>query len=172
MLAQHGCSVAHCPSSNLKLASGIAPITQLSASGVNIGLGTDGAASNNSLSMLAEMKSAALLAKSQAGSPLAGRDHVMLAAATREAALAFGIDGGAIEVGRVADALLVDLDHHTMVGDYSLTANLVYSAEPDVIDTVICDGQVLMQHRRVAGEQEIVAAARETCARLARDRHR
>ena len=171
-IADRGAVIAHMPVSNLKLCSGFFEHERALEAGCQVVLGTDGAASNNSLSMLAEMKSAALLAKSQAGSPLAGRDHVMLAAATREAALAFGIDGGAIEVGRVADALLVDLDHHTMVGDYSLTANLVYSAEPDVIDTVICDGQVLMQHRRVAGEQEIVAAARETCARLARDRHR
>ena len=78
LLAQHGCSVAHCPSSNLKLASGIAPITALSARGINIGLGTDGAASNNRLDLFQEMRLAALLAKEESGRADAINAHRVL----------------------------------------------------------------------------------------------
>jgi 5-methylthioadenosine/S-adenosylhomocysteine deaminase len=170
IIADRGAVIAHMPVSNLKLCSGFFEHHQALAAGCRVILGTDGAASNNSLSMLAEMKSAALLAKSQAGSPLAGRDHAMLSAATTEAAQVFGIDAGAIEPGRLADAMLVDLDHYTMVGDYSLTANLVYSADPGVIDTVICDGRVLMTGRVVPQEREIIADARQACARLKEQR--
>ncbi len=171
IIARRGAVIAHMAVSNLKLCSGFFEHARALDAGCRVILGTDGAASNNSLSMLGEMKTAALLAKSQAGSPLAGRDHAMLAAATYESAAAFGIDAGVIEPGKLADALLVDLDHHAMVGDYSLDANLVYAADPSVIDTVICDGQVLMQGRVVPGEREIVAQARAACSRLARIRH-
>ena len=76
------------------------------------------------------------------------------------------IDAGIIETGKLADALLVDLDQPCMIGDYSLTANLVYSADPSVIDTVICDGEILMRGRHIPGEAEIVAAAREVCRKF------
>lgn len=170
IIAQRGAVIAHMAVSNLKLCSGFFEHARALDAGCRVILGTDGAASNNGLSMLGEMKTAALLAKSQAGTPLAGRDHAMLAAATHESAAAFGIDAGVIEPGRLADALLVDLDHCAMVGDYSLDANLVYAADSSVIDTVICDGRVLMTGRQVPGERQIVAAARAACARLAQHR--
>ena len=76
---------------------------------------------------------------------------------------------GTIAEGKLADALLIDLDRPCMVGDYSLVSNLVYSADPSVIDTVICDGEILMRGGVIPGEAEIVAAARETCDKFRRD---
>lgn len=166
IIADRGAVIAHMPVSNLKLCSGFFAHDKAVQAGCRIVLGTDGAASNNSLSMLAEMKSAALLAKSQAGSPLAGRDSAMLDAATSLAAEAFGIDGGRIAPGAQADAILVKLNHPLMVSDHSIIANLVYAADSSVVDTVICDGRVLMRHGDIPGEDEIIAEAREAVARV------
>ena len=116
--------------------------------------------------MLEEMKFAALSAKNESGEPTAGRDGDILHAATRAGAEAFGIDAGLIEEGKLADALLVDLAHPLKTPDYHLAANLVYSADSSVIDTVICDGRILMENRRIDGEEEILADARRTCVRL------
>ena len=111
LLAAHGCHVAHCPSSNLKLASGIAPITRLIKAGVNIGLGTDGAASNNRLDLFAEMRLAALLAKGASGDAAALPAAAALKAATLDAARALNLDSriGSITPGKCADLVAVDL---------------------------------------------------------------
>ena len=170
VIMERGATIAHNPISNLKLCSGFFDHPRASAAGCRVALGTDGSASNNNLSMFDEMKAAALLAKSQAGSPLAGRDQVILQTATGGAAAAFDIDAGRIEVGRLADAVLVDLRHPAMVADYSLTTNLVYSADASVVDTVICDGRILMENRHVPHQEEIISEALEVSARLARDR--
>ncbi|MCB0914914.1 MAG: amidohydrolase [Actinobacteria bacterium] len=170
LIAERQAVIAHMAVSNLKLCSGFFHHQQAHRAGCRIVLGTDGAASNNSLSMFGEMKTAALLAKAQAGSPLAGKDHAIYRAATRDSALAFGIDAGVIEEGRVADFLLVDLDNPTMVSDHSLTANLVYSADPSVVNTVVCDGRVLMRDRVVADEAEIIERGREASRRVAQRR--
>ncbi len=172
LIADRRAVVAHMAVSNLKLCSGFFHHAQAEQAGCRIVLGTDGAASNNSLSMFSEMKTAALLAKSQAGSPLAGRDHTILRAATHDAAQAFGIDAGVIEVGRLADFMLVDLDHPVMVGDHSLTANLVYSADPSVVTTVVSDGRILMLDGQVPGQQEIIEEAREVSRRIASQRQK
>ena len=71
-----------------------------------------------------------------------------------------------IEEGKLADAMLVDLNHPLLVPDYHLTANLVYAADTSVIDTVICDGRILMEHRKIDGEEEIIADARRVCAKI------
>lgn len=171
IISDRGAVIAHMAVSNLKLCSGFFAHDKAVQAGCRIVLGTDGAASNNSLSMLAEMKSAALLAKSQAGSPLAGRDSAMLDAATSLGAAAFGIDAGHIGIGAQADAILLKLNHPLMVSDHSLTANLVYAADSSVIDTVICDGRVLMRHDAIPGEDDIVAEARDAVARVRSRRH-
>ena len=159
--------ISHCPCSNFKLASGQFRYHKaVELGGCRFTLGTDGCASNNNLSMLEEMKFAALSAKNESGEPTAGRDGDILHAATRAGAEAFGIDAGLIEEGKLADALLVDLAHPLMTPDYHLAANLVYSADSSVIDTVICDGRILMENRRIDGEEEILADARRTCVRL------
>ena len=117
--------------------------------------------------MLEEMKFSAMLAKMVTGSPEAGRDTVIYDLATRCGAEAFGIDAGVIAEGKLADAVLVDLDNPLMVGDYNLIANMVYSADSSVIDTVICAGRVLMRDRHVPGEEEILERARKVCRKLA-----
>lgn len=117
--------------------------------------------------MFSEMKAAALGAKTESMLPTAGRDEEIFRAATRNGAEAFGLDAGVIAPGKLADALLIDLAAPFLVGDYHLTSNLVYAADSSCVDTVICDGRILMEHRRVPGEREIVEEARRCCRRLA-----
>src|SRR5207302_8915027 len=105
LLSRHGCSVVHCPSSNLKLASGFAPVAALLKAGINVALGTDGAASNNRLDLFQEMRSAALLAKAVSRDAEAMPAHAALRAATLAGAQALGIAAttGSIEPGKAAD---------------------------------------------------------------------
>lgn len=167
IIRERGAYISHCPCSNFKLASGQFRYRKAVEMGnCRFTIGTDGCASNNNLSMLEEMKFAALSAKNESGSPTAGRDGDIFRAATRTGAEAFGIDAGVIEEGRLADALLIDLDNPLLVPGYSLTANLVYSADSSCIDTVICDGRILMENRNVPGEAEILADARRLCAKI------
>ncbi len=130
LLAEHGCSIAHCPSSNLKLASGIAPITEYAKHGVNIGLGTDGAASNNRLDMFAEMRLAALLAKVQSGDATAVSAHQVLAMATINGAKALGLDDkiGSIEIGKLADLTAIKLSNIEMQPCFDVVSHLAYVA--------------------------------------------
>ena len=168
IIAERGAVAAHMPVSNMKLCSGMFDFEAARRAGCRVSIGTDGASSNNNLSMLDEMKFAALTAKARTGDPTAGRASDILHAATVEGARAFGIDAGVIARGKLADALLIDLSQPCMVGDYSLVSNLVYSADPSVVDTVICDGEILMRGRTIPGEAEIVAAAREVCDKFRR----
>ena len=130
LLAAHGCSIAHCPSSNLKLASGIAPIAEYVKNGINVGLGTDGAASNNRLDMFAEMRLAALLAKGQSGDATAISANQALAMATINGAKALGLSDkiGSIEVGKLADLIAVRLTDITMQPCFDVVSHLVYVA--------------------------------------------
>ena len=167
IIQERGCYISHCPCSNLKLVSGQFRYRDaVEAGGCRITVGTDGCASNNNLSMLEEMKFAALSAKMECGDPTAGRDCDIFRAATRTGAEAFGIDAGIIETGRLADLLLVDLDDPRLVPDYSLTADLVYAADSACIDTVICDGRILMEHRKIPHEEEILERARDISMKL------
>ena len=161
--------IAHMPCSNMKLCSGAFRFRDArDLAGCRVTIGTDGASSNNNLSMLDEMKFAALLAKHESGVPTAARDADVFNLATRCGAEAYGIDAGVIAAGKLADAVLVKLDHPQMIGDYNLVANLVYSADSSVIDTVICDGRVLMESGRVENETEILEQARACCRKLGR----
>lgn len=146
ILAARGVTVSHCPCSNMKLASGIFPYKLLHDAGCRITLGTDGDSSNNNLDMREEMKFAALLAKVSSGNPETLPAGEALAMATRNGAEAFGIDAGVIEEGRLADALLVDLRDERMQPLHNLASNWVYAAGSDCIDTVICNGRILMRH--------------------------
>jgi len=130
MLARAGASVAHCPSSNLKLASGIAPVAALLAAGVPVGIGTDGAASNNSLDMFREMRLAALLAKGASGNAQAMPAAQALSAATIHPAAALGLDEriGSIEVGKAADLCAVALNRPGLMPCYDPVSHLVYAA--------------------------------------------
>lgn len=143
MLAEYGCHIAHCPTSNLKLASGIAPVAQLLAQGVNVGLGTDGAASNNRLDMFAEMRLSALLAKGTSGDATVLPAHQALEMATINAAKAMGMDDkiGSIEVGKLADLTAVKLSDLNTSPCYDPISHLVYAC-----------GREHVTHTWVAGE--------------------
>ena len=144
LLARHGCSVAHCPSSNLKLASGFSPIERLRRAGVNICLGTDGAASNNRLDLLAEMRTAALLAKAVARDAEAMPAHAALRAATLGGARALGLGQriGSIEAGKRADLVAVALRGPELTPCYDPVSHLVYAAGREHVTHVWVDGEL------------------------------
>lgn len=143
LFARHGCSVAHCPSSNLKLASGIAPVTQLLQAGVNVGLGTDGAASNNRLDLFAEMRLAALLAKGSTGDPTAMPAQKALECATLGGARALGLQEriGSIVPGKLADLTAVNLSATALSPCYDPVSHLVYAAGREHVSDVWIGGE-------------------------------
>jgi 5-methylthioadenosine/S-adenosylhomocysteine deaminase len=143
LLAEYGCHIAHCPSSNLKLGSGIAPVSSLLKNGVNVGIGTDGAASNNRLDMFAEMRLAALLAKGASEDPTSLPAHQALEMATINAAKALSLDDkiGSIEIGKKADFAAVKLSDLTSSPCYDPISHLVYTC-----------GREHVSHTWVAGE--------------------
>ncbi|OGS50244.1 MAG: hypothetical protein A3K65_08650 [Euryarchaeota archaeon RBG_16_68_12] len=161
ILARDGVRVSHCPTSNMKLASGAMPYKALREAGVLVSLGTDGAASNNNLDMLEAMKFAALLQKFASGDPTAAPASEVFEMATFGGARALGVDAGLIEEGRLADIVLIDLRRPELNPAHDLKSLLVYSAHGNVVDTVVCDGRVLMKGRKVPGEAEIVRKAAE-----------
>ena len=144
LLAEYGCSIAHCPSANLKLASGIAPITECAKHGINIGLGTDGAASNNRLDLFTEMRLAALLAKGQSGDARAISAHEALRMATINGAKALGMDDkiGSIEVGKLADLTAVKLSDINMQPCFDVASHLVYVAGREQVSHVWVNGDL------------------------------
>ena len=145
ILASRGVTIAHCPCSNMKLASGIFPYKMLHEAGCRITLGTDGDSSNNNLDMREEMKFAALLAKVSSGDPEVLPAAEALEMATRSGAEAFGLDAGVIREGALADALLVRLDDPRMQPCHNLISNWVYAAGSSCIDSVICNGNIVMK---------------------------
>lgn len=165
-LAQRGAAIAHCPSSNMKLASGTFAEGAARRAGVRFGLGTDGASSNNRYDMFAEMRTAALLAKSATLDPVACSAAEIYRTATVDGFRIFRLDAGEIAVGKVADCILVDLDHTGLVPGHDLISDLVYAATPECVDTTICAGKVLMRHRQIPGEDEVRRAFREVAAKL------
>ncbi len=161
LLAGRGVGALHCPASNMKLASGKFRFTEAQNAGMKIAIGTDGAASNNNLDMSEEIKLAALLEKHFTGDPTALPAETAWHAGTRAAAELFGLNSGIIEEGAAADCMLVDLNNDRLVPGHNLIADMVYSADSACIDTVLCDGNILMQNRHVEGEEEIIAKGRE-----------
>jgi 5-methylthioadenosine/S-adenosylhomocysteine deaminase len=157
LLAEHGCSVAHCPSSNLKLASGIAPVADLLSQSVNIGLGTDGAASNNRLDLFQEMRLAALLAKGQTGRADAITAHQALRMATLGGAQALGIDAtvGSIAPGKAADLCAVSLDDIGLSPCYDPASHLVYAAGREHVSDVWVAGQIRVENAQLIENNEI-----------------
>ena len=151
LLAAEGCHVAHCPSSNLKLASGIAAPARLLDAGVNVGLGTDGAASNNRLDILAEMRLAALLAKGTSDDPTALPAHTVLEMATVRAARALGLEDriGTLAPGKRADMAAVDLAALELLPCYDPLSHLVYAAGREHVSHVWVDGELLVENGRL-----------------------
>ncbi len=162
LLSEHGCHVAHCPSSNLKLASGIADVARLVEGGVNTGLGTDGAASNNRLDVFAEMRLAALLGKGASGRATALPAHTVLAMATINAARALGIDGrvGSLTAGKCADMAAVNLDAPELSPCYDPLSHLVYAAGREHVSHVWVNGELLVEEGRLTRLDPSEIAAR------------
>jgi len=149
LLARHGCSVVHCPSSNLKLASGLAPVPALLAAGVNVALGTDGAASNNRLDLFQEMRTAALLAKAVARDAAAMPAHAALRAATLGGAAALGLEAriGSIVPGKAADLAAVCFDRLELQPAYDVVSHLVYACGREDISDVWVAGERVVRDR-------------------------
>jgi 5-methylthioadenosine/S-adenosylhomocysteine deaminase len=144
LLAETGCAVAHCPTSNMKLASGMAPVTELVAAGVRVGLGTDGAASNNRLDILQEMRHAALLAKTASGDATSLAAHRVLRMATLDGAAALGLDDslGSLMPGKWADLCTVRLNDWITQPCYDPASHLVYVAGREQVSHVWVAGQL------------------------------
>lgn len=147
-LAGHGCHVAHCPASNLKLASGFAPVARLLSKGVNVGLGTDGAASNNRLDMFSEMRLAAVLAKGVSGDPSVLPAHHALEMATLSGARALGMEQriGTLEMGKLADIVAVNMNSEATQPCYDPISQLVYSAGREQVSHVWVGGVAVVEN--------------------------
>jgi 5-methylthioadenosine/S-adenosylhomocysteine deaminase len=143
LLGRHGCSVAHCPSSNLKLASGFARVDAMLKNNINVALGTDGAASNNRLDLFQEMRTAALLAKAVSGNVEAMPAHAALRAATLGGANALGLGAviGSIEPGKAADLVAVELRGPELAPCYDPVSQLVYAAGREHVSDVWISGE-------------------------------
>lgn len=167
LLAQYNVSVVHNPASNMKLASGYAfRYEEMKNRGIRVGLGTDGCSSSNNLDMFTAMRLASFLGKVWRFDSTAVKADDIFASSTSIGADILGIDAGIIAEGKLADLCLVDLNRPEMVPVHNLTSNLVYSASGAFVDTVICDGRILMQNGYVEGEEEIIRSARLVAERL------
>jgi 5-methylthioadenosine/S-adenosylhomocysteine deaminase len=175
ILAKHGVRVAHNPGSNMKLASGVAPVEKMLAAGVAVGLGTDGAASNNNLDMVEEMRLAGLLHKVTRLDPTAVPAHACLEMATSGGAACLGLADriGSIEIGKRADIVLLDFGapHLSPAGIADLMSHVVYSASGADVSAVVVDGCVLMDDRKLTtlDEREIMAEVECRASRLAEE---
>ena len=151
LCSENNYSVVHNPSSNCKLASGIAPLSKFREAGVNVAIGTDGASSNNNLNMMEEMHLAAMLSCVSTLNPIANTPYDILHMATLGGAKALSIDDrvGTIEVGKDADIILIDINkpHLTPLNDPF--SAVVYSAQASDVDTVFCKGEILMENRKL-----------------------
>ena len=157
LLAGNGCSVAHCPSSNLKLASGFAPIAELAEKGVNIGLGTDGATSNNRLDILQEMRLASLLAKGSSGHANAVDAHQALRMATLGGARALGLDSeiGSILPGKSADLCAIKINDAMLAPCYDQASLLAYTAGREHVSEVWVAGKARVSNGKLLEASEI-----------------
>ncbi|PSP27473.1 S-adenosylhomocysteine deaminase [Halobacteriales archaeon QH_2_65_14] len=163
LLAEHGTAVIHCPASNMKLASGIAPVQAMLDEGVQVGLGTDGAASNNDLDMFDEMRDAAMVGKLAADDASAVPARAVVRMATQGSANALGFDSGRIEAGANADVAVVDLDQPHLTPRHDLVSHLAYAVKGSDVRHTVCDGEVLMADRELLtmDEKAVKRAASE-----------
>ncbi len=170
LLVATNSSVIHCPESNLKLASGFCPIEKLWQAGVNVAIGTDGAASNNDLDLLGETRTAALLAKAVAGSASALDAHRALRMATLNGARALGLDGeiGSLELGKAADIVAFDLRGLAQQPVYDPVSQLIYATSRDCVEHLWVAGKPLLEDRRLTrlDEERIIATTRQWGAKI------
>jgi 5-methylthioadenosine/S-adenosylhomocysteine deaminase len=161
-VAEFGVHVAHCPESNLKLASGFAPVAKLARAGVNVALGTDGAASNNDLDLLGEMRTAALVAKAVADDPSVLGASQALHMATLGGARAIGLDSeiGSLVAGKSADFIALDLSGPATQPVYNVVSQLVYAASREQVTHNYVAGRALLRDRQLLALDEAAVLAR------------
>jgi len=150
LLADRGTAVVHCPASNMKLASGMAPVQAMVDRGVTVGLGTDGAASNNDLDMFDEIRDAAMVGKLAAEDASAVDAETAVGLATRGSADALGFDSGRITPGANADLAVLDLDTPHLTPPHDPVSHLSYAARGSDVRHTVCDGTVLMRDRELS----------------------
>lgn len=170
LLASKGVSASLNTASNMKLAGGgVAPLPEMQQSGLNVSLGTDGGASNNSLSMFEAMKLTALLQKNSRWDATVAKDNSIFEAATLGGARALGIQAGEIKEGKLADLALLDMKAANMAPAHSLVANIVYSAHAGNVTDVIVNGELVIENRRLLSldEEKIAELAHKEAERLA-----
>jgi 5-methylthioadenosine/S-adenosylhomocysteine deaminase len=164
ILKKHGVGVVHNPQSNMKLAAGVAPVPQMMKEGLKVGLGTDGAASNNDLSMWEEMDSAAKLHKVMSNDPkvMSAQEAFELATIRGAEALHLEKEIGSLEVGKRADLVIVEGDSLNQIPSYNVYSDLVYATKATAVQTVIINGRVVMRDRRLLtlNEKAIKASAK------------
>jgi 5-methylthioadenosine/S-adenosylhomocysteine deaminase len=170
ILKQRGVGIVHNPQSNMKLAAGVSPVPQMMKEGLRIGLGTDGAASNNDLSMWEEMDSAAKLHKVFSGDPkvMSAQEAFELATIRGAEALHLDKEIGSLEVGKRGDIVIVEGDALNQIPSYNLYSDLVYATKASDVETVIINGRIVMRDRRLLtlDEAAIKASARDFRARI------
>ena len=170
LFAEHGCKVVHNPESNMKLASGIAPVPEMIRAGVTVGLGTDGCASNNNLDMFQEMDTAAKLHKVAKLDPTAMDARTMVRMATCEGARALGMENvcGSLKAGMKADIIIINLNKPHLTPLYNEYSHIVYAINGADVDTVLIDGRVVMKNRQLLTlhEDAIMAKVEETAMRI------
>ncbi len=157
ILGQNKVNIVHNINSNLKLASGYKfKYQELIDSGANVCIGTDGCASSNNLDMLEAVKTTALVQKAWRKDPSSIPVKTLLNSSTINGYNAFGLKGGKIAKGYLADLLLININNYSFTPNINFLANLIYSAHSDCVDTVICNGQIVMKNRVVKGEEEVL----------------
>lgn len=170
IMAKHNVKVSYNPTANMKIASGTPKIKTLTNLGITVGIGTDGPASNNNLDMFEEMKTAALLQKIRYMDPTVLPAQQVVEMATTDGAKALGLEktAGSLEVGKKADIILIDFTKPHLTPLHDPYANIVYSARGSDVDTVIVDGKILMEERKVKtlDELEVMQKAQRTASDL------
>ena len=170
ILKDAGAGIAHCPESNMKLASGTAPVREMLAEGLRLGIGTDGAASNNDLDMFEETLVTSLLAKHATGDPTAAPAGAVLELATLGGARALGMEDriGSLEVGKRADLVVVGLDSPRLHPLYDPISHLVYAAKGSDVRHVVVEGRIVMRDRRVStlDQTAVLAEAEKLRAKI------
>ncbi|MDD5594121.1 MAG: amidohydrolase [Candidatus Margulisbacteria bacterium] len=172
LLKKHDVKVAHCQESNMKLAVGSAPIVEIQNEGIVVGLGTDGAASNNNLDMFDEMDSAAKFHKATHADPTVMPAKTVVKMATRDGARLLGrSDLGSLAIGQTADVIIVGLNRPHLVPLYNIYSNLVYSAGGGDVDTAIINGKLIMENRKMltVDEGEIIDRANHLAKKIERE---
>ena len=170
LLAKHKVGVSHCMESNLKLASGFAPVATMLAAGVRVTFGTDGAASNNDLNILSEMSTTAKIHKALSNNPtvLDAKTIVLMATRWGAEALGLGDKTGTLEKDKRADIIMINLNKPHLLPLYDVYSHIVYAAMASDVETVMVNGKVVVKNRKLitADESEILYKARKWCGRI------